>query len=182
MRYAETDKMGVVYYANYFVWFEVARCDLLRGLGNTYRDLETRGVMLPVIEAHCEYRAPARYDDELEIRTRADLLSAARVEFNYAVHRPADDIALAAGRTVHAVVDGSGRPRRLPPDIRTVLARISHQPSAAAADPLTVAGRTPSRRFDVVTTTPAASLSPCDPPQRRLDVLATNPGEKCGLA
>ena len=62
------------------------------------------------------------------------------------------------------------------------LARISHQPSVAAADPLAVAGRTPSRRFDVVTTTPAASLSPCDPPQRRLDGLATNPGEICGLA
>ena len=61
------------------------------------------------------------------------------------------------------------------------LARISHQASAAAADSLAVAGRTPSRRFDVVTTTPAASLSPCDPPQRRLDVLATNPGEICGL-
>ena len=63
-----------------------------------------------------------------------------------------------------------------------MLARISHQASAAAADPLAVAGRTPSRRFDVVTTTPAASLSPCDPPQRRLDALATKPGEKCGLS
>ena len=62
-----------------------------------------------------------------------------------------------------------------------LLARISHQPSAAVADPLAVAGRTPSRRFDVVTTTPAASFSPCDPPQRRLDALATNAGEKCGL-
>lgn len=122
VRYAETDKMGVVYYANYFVWFEVARCDLLRALGNTYRDLEGRGVMLPVIEAHCEYRASARYDDELEIRTRAALLSAARVEFTYAVRRPADDSALAIGRTVHAVVDRNGRPRRLPADIRAVLA------------------------------------------------------------
>ena len=64
---------------------------------------------------------------------------------------------------------------------RPHLARVSHQGSAAAADPLAVAGRTPSRRFDVVTTTPAASLSPRDPPQRRLDALATNPGEICGL-
>ena len=63
VRYAETDKMGVAYHANYFVWFEVARCDLLRALGSTYRDLEARGVMLPVIEARCEYRTPARYDD-----------------------------------------------------------------------------------------------------------------------
>jgi acyl-CoA thioester hydrolase len=122
VRYAETDKMGVAYYANYFVWFEVARCDLLRALGSTYRDLETRGVMLPVIEALCEYRASARYDDELEIRTRGALLSPARVEFTYAVHRNTDGAALAEGRTVHAAVDLQGRPRRLPADVRAVLA------------------------------------------------------------
>ena len=66
VRYAETDQMGVVYYANYFVWFEVARADLLRTLGWTYREMEEAGVLLPVIEAHCEYRRPARYDDEVE--------------------------------------------------------------------------------------------------------------------
>ena len=59
VRYAETDKMGVVYYANYFVWFEVARADLLRSLGWSYREMEADGVSLPVIEAHCEYRQPA---------------------------------------------------------------------------------------------------------------------------
>ena len=122
VRYAETDKMGVAYYANYFVWFEIARCDLLRALGSTYRELEGRGVMLPVIEARCEYRAPARYDDELEIRTSGALLSPARVEFSYAVRRRADGADLAAGRTVHAAVDLQGRPRRLPADIRAVLA------------------------------------------------------------
>ena len=68
-----------------------------------------------------------------------------------------------------------------PPSLEEVRARMSHQLSAAAADPLAVAGRTPSRRFDVVTTTPAASFSPCDPPHRRLDALATNAGETCGL-
>ena len=122
VRYAETDKMGVAYHANYFVWFEVARCDLLRALGSTYRDLEARGVMLPVIEARCEYRTPARYDDDLEIRTSGALLSPARVEFTYAVRRNADGAALAEGRTVHAAVDLQGRPRRLPADIRAVLA------------------------------------------------------------
>ena len=121
VRYAETDKMGVAYHANYFVWFEVARCDLLRSLGSTYRDLEERGVMLPVIEAHCAYRTAARYDDELEIRTSGALLSPVRVEFNYAVRRRADGAALADGRTVHAAVDPSGRPRRLPADVQAVL-------------------------------------------------------------
>ena len=122
VRYAETDKMGVAYHANYFVWFEVARCDLLRALGSTYRDLEARGVMLPVIEARCDYRTPARYDDELEIRTSGALLSPVRVEFKYAVRRSADRATLAEGRTVHAAVDLQGRPRRLPADIRAVLA------------------------------------------------------------
>ena len=122
VRYAETDKMGVAYHANYFVWFEVARCDLLRSLGSTYRDLEERGVMLPVIEAHCAYRTAARYDDELEIRTSGALLSPARVEFNYAVRRCADGAALAAGRTIHSAVDLHGRPRRLPADVQAVLA------------------------------------------------------------
>ena len=122
VRYAETDTMGVVYYANYFVWFEVGRCDLLRAVGSTYRELEARGVLLPVIEAHCEFRDPARYDDELEIATTGALLSPVRVEFRYEVVRRADRALLAAGRTVHAAVDGRGRPRRLPADVQEVLA------------------------------------------------------------
>src|SRR5204863_4018597 len=83
VRYAETDQMGVVYYANYFVWFEVARTDLLRTLGWTYREMEASGVMLPVIEAHCEYRRPARYDDEIEVRTEGRLASPVRMESFY---------------------------------------------------------------------------------------------------
>lgn len=122
VRYAETDTMGVVYYANYFVWFEVARCDLLRAVGATYRGLEARGVLLPVIEAHCEFRDSARYDDDLEIATTGALLSPVRVEFRYEVVRQADRALLATGRTVHAAVDSRGRPRRLPADVREVLA------------------------------------------------------------
>jgi acyl-CoA thioester hydrolase len=75
VRYAETDKMGVVYYANYLVWFEVGRADLLRSLGWTYREMETDGISLPVIEAHCEYLRPARYDDEIEVRTHGVRIS-----------------------------------------------------------------------------------------------------------
>src|SRR5262245_28192662 len=69
VRYADTDQMGVVYYANYLVWFEVARTEWLREGGWSYREMEADGISLPVIEAHCEYRQPARYDDEIEIRT-----------------------------------------------------------------------------------------------------------------
>ncbi len=83
VRYAETDKMGVVYYANYLVWFEVGRCEWLRATGYSYRQLETDGTILPVIQAQCEYRRPVRYDDEIEIRAKATLLSPARVRFDY---------------------------------------------------------------------------------------------------
>ena len=75
VRYADTDRMGVVYYANYLVWFEVGRTEWLRETGWSYREMESEGVALPVIEARCEYRQPARYDDEVEIATRATLLT-----------------------------------------------------------------------------------------------------------
>jgi acyl-CoA thioester hydrolase len=122
VRYAETDQMGVVYYANYFVWFEVGRTDWLRARGWTYREMELEGIILPVIEAHCEYHRPSRYDEEMEVRTEARMLSAIRMEFRYAVVRCADQQVTASGRTVHAALDPSGRPRRLPERIRQVFA------------------------------------------------------------
>jgi acyl-CoA thioester hydrolase len=121
VRYAETDQMGVVYHANYFVWFEVGRTDLIRGLGGTYRELEAEGFYLPVIEAGCTYAQPSRYDDELEIRTRGRLLSPARVEFTYEVVRLRDEVVTATGRTMHAAVNRVGKPCRLPAPIRAAL-------------------------------------------------------------
>ena len=122
VRYAETDQMGVVYYANYLVWFEVGRTDLLRSSGWSYREMEAEGFSLPVVEAHCEYRASARYDDDLEVRTTGTVLSPVRLRFDYQVVRVGDQAAaLAAGHTVHATLDASGRPRRLPDRVRTVL-------------------------------------------------------------
>ena len=122
VRYAETDRMSVVYYANYFVWFEVGRTEWLRETGWSYRDMEADGsVALPVIEAHCDYRQPARYDDVLEIRTRAALLTAVRVRFDYEIVRTSDDVIAATGHTVHAALDAGGRPRRLPERVRMML-------------------------------------------------------------
>jgi acyl-CoA thioester hydrolase len=118
VRYAETDQMGVVYYANYFVWFEVARTDLLRSLGWTYRDMEASGVSLPVIEAHCEYRRPARYDEEIEIRTQGRLCSPVRMEFAYEVVLKSTGTFVAGGRTAHAALGRDGRPCRLPERVR----------------------------------------------------------------
>lgn len=120
-RYAETDRMGVVYYANYFVWFEVARGDLLRSLGWSYREMEADGIVLPVIEAHCAYRRPARYDDVIEIRTTGRIASPVRMEFDYEV-AIGDGEPAATGHTVHAAVNTDGRPCRLPPRIHEAFA------------------------------------------------------------
>ena len=114
--------MQVAYYSNSFAWVEVARCELLRSAGYTYRDLEAAGFMLPVIEAHCEYRQPVRYDDELTILTQGDLLSPVRVRFGYEIRRAGASAATAVGHTVHASVDGEGRPARLPADVRRLFA------------------------------------------------------------
>ena len=122
VRYAETDQMGVVYHANYFIWFEVGRTDLLRTAGWTYREMEAEGLSLPVIEAHCDFKQPARYDDELEVRTTGELMSPVRVAFSYEVLRPADGELLATGRTVHATLDRAGRPSRLPDRVRGLFA------------------------------------------------------------
>lgn len=122
VRYAETDQMGIVYYAHYFVWFEVARTDLLRTLGWTYREMEQDGVQLPVIEATCKYRRPARYDDEVEVRTQGRLCSPVRMEFSYEVVVKGQDEVAAIGKTVHAATDRSGRPCRVPERIREAFA------------------------------------------------------------
>ena len=122
VRYAETDKMGVVYYANYLVWFEVGRADLLRSLGWNYREMESAGISLPVIEAHCQYQRGARYDDELEVKAEGRMVSPVRMEFLYQVVDRGDAKLAASGRTVHAAIGANGRPCRLPDRIRSVFA------------------------------------------------------------
>lgn len=123
VRYADTDQMGVVYYANYLVWFEVARTDLLRASGWTYKEMEEEGFALPVIAAHCEYRHSARYDDVIDIHATGTLLSPVRVRFTYSVVRTADGVMLADGYTEHASLDPTGRPRRLPERARAMFGR-----------------------------------------------------------
>jgi len=118
VRYAETDQMGIAWHGNYFAWFEVGRTDLLRHLGTTYRELESLGLRLPVIQCHAEYRRPARYDDIVEVLTRLRKLGGARLEFEYEIRLNGGDDVLATGTTTHASTDTSGRPRRLPEDLR----------------------------------------------------------------
>ena len=122
VRYAETDRMGVVYYANYLVWFEVGRTEWLRQAGWTYRALERDGISLPVIEAHCEYRQPARYDDEIEVATSGTLVTPVRIRFDYKVSGRSDGTIVAIGHTVHAAVDAGGKPCRLSSSVREMFA------------------------------------------------------------
>ena len=121
VRYADTDQMGVAHYANYFVWFEVGRSEYMRVAGYPYRSLEAQALHLPVVEASCNYRQSARYDDLLDVRTRVDEVGAASVRFGYTIVRRADDQVLAAGSTRHATVGEDGRLRRLPEEVKECL-------------------------------------------------------------
>ncbi|HYF94726.1 MAG TPA: thioesterase family protein [Symbiobacteriaceae bacterium] len=111
VRYADTDAMGVVYHANYLVWFEVGRGDFMREVGIPYTEFEKRGIFVPVIEAHLHYKASGRYDEVLTVETTVAELSAAKVKFGYRIMRDAD--LLCEGYTVHGFVAG-GRPVALP--------------------------------------------------------------------
>ena len=119
VRYAETDQMGIVYYANYLVWFEIGRVELLRSLGLAYSQLEKEHeCILPVVEASCRYRSPARYDDEILIETRPALVRGSVIKFAYRILRKGAEAAeptlLAEGETVHVVCDDQLNKKPLP--------------------------------------------------------------------
>jgi acyl-CoA thioester hydrolase len=115
VRYAETDQMGVVYYGNYFTWFEVGRVEFLRQAGFTYKEIEQQdGCLLAVVDARCRYKAPARYDDEILILTQIRNVRGPLVHFTYEIKRAADGQLLAEGETTHIIVDTAMRARTLP--------------------------------------------------------------------
>lgn len=120
VRYGETDQMGVVYHPNYLLYFETARTELLRAAGVVYADLEKSGLFLVVTEASCVYRAPARYDEELQVETRVDHVGKATIGFAYRVLGPSGAL-LVEGRTVLASVDRDKRPMRLPDAVTCLL-------------------------------------------------------------
>jgi acyl-CoA thioester hydrolase len=115
VRYAETDQMGVVYYANYYVWFEIGRTDFCRDHGFVYREMESEdGLYIIVAESRCRYKSPARYDDEILVKTRLKNVRRRVLVFGYEIHRADPQELLAEGETVHVIVDRDGRPRTLP--------------------------------------------------------------------
>jgi len=115
VRYAETDKMGVVYHANYFIWFEVGRVELLRQLGFSYRDMEENDqCFIAVVDARCRYKAPARYDDEIIVRTHVKNVRDSVIHFGYELIRASDGELLAEGETTHIVTNAAMKATSLP--------------------------------------------------------------------
>ncbi len=119
--YGDTDRMGVVYYANYLRYFEAGRGEFIRQKGPGYRAIEERGFKLPVVEAQVRYRAPATYDDLLVVETRVTEVRRASVRFGYRVVKQDGGVLLCEGETVHACIDASGKPTALPPDLQALL-------------------------------------------------------------
>jgi len=137
VRYAETDQMGVVYHANYLIWFEVGRVELIRALGIEYKRMETEDdCHIVVADAHCRYHLSAEYDDVLRIRTRIAESRNRIIKFSYEVIRDADGKVIANGETTHVICGSNGRPKMLPEKYRSVFDLVvAPQPDRSHACP-----------------------------------------------
>ena len=136
VRYAETDAMDVVYYANYLTYFEVARVEYLRAAGIRYRDLEDAGTVAAVTSAHVNYHAPAKFDDELSLWTRCASMSKVRFRIEYEIHREADGALVASGHTEHALLaHGTLRPVRIPEWVRAGIEQFEASPDPPPPSP-----------------------------------------------
>jgi acyl-CoA thioester hydrolase len=122
VRYAETDQMGVVYHANYLIWFEVGRVELMRALGIEYKRMETEDdCHIVVADLRCRYLAPARYDEVLRVRTRISESRNRTIRFSYELFRDSDHELLAVGETLHVICGSNGKPKLLPEKYRATL-------------------------------------------------------------
>jgi acyl-CoA thioester hydrolase len=118
VRYAETDRMGIVYYANYLVWCEVGRVEFMRALGGSYAELEAQGYGLAVAEANVRYLAPARFDDLVRVETSLVEVRSRAVTFDYQISNADTGLRLATAHTALVSIDSTGRPVALPADFR----------------------------------------------------------------
>ncbi len=116
VRYVETDKMGVVHHSVYFHWFEVGRTELMRNLGMSYKEMEESGVIIPVVEAHCKYIAPAEYDDIILIKTGIKEKSRVTITFDYKITKKKNNKVLVKGWTKHTFINQEGKIIELPKD------------------------------------------------------------------
>lgn len=117
VRYGDTDKMGISYYANYFVWFEAARTEYFRDLGLPYTECEKKGFYLPVAETQASYHAACTYDDLIVVRTSVSALSRTSLRFEYQVFNQATQKILTTGYSLHVFVDRDMRPCRIPNEV-----------------------------------------------------------------
>ncbi len=122
VRYAETDQMGVAYYANYLVWFEVGRTEFCRKRGFCYADLEALGYRLVVTDVHCRYRNAARYDEAITVRTWLKGMNRRMITFGYQILRKEKEEVIAEGETRHLCLDSNNKPKRLPEEFAIRLA------------------------------------------------------------
>ncbi|MCK9555953.1 acyl-CoA thioesterase [bacterium] len=120
VRYSETDQMGRAYYANYFVWFEIARTEYFRKLGYSYREFEKKGLFLPVVHASCDYKNKVEYDDEINISCTASAESKMKLVFRYEITGEKSKF-IASGSTIHVFIDSGGRPVKIPEQIADLL-------------------------------------------------------------
>jgi len=130
VRYAETDKMGIVHHANYLVWFEAGRSELCRSRGFSYKEMEADGLLMLVAESYVRYKAPALYEDDLIIRTKVSEVRSRSIRFVYEVYRPADDALIAEGETMHLMTDTDKKIRLIPDIYKSKL--MSDAPSERA--------------------------------------------------
>jgi acyl-CoA thioester hydrolase len=115
VRYAETDRMGIVHHANYLIWFEAGRSELCRSKGFSYKQMEDdEDALMVVAESYCRYKSPAHYDDLLTIRTKVSEIRSRSIRFFYEVYRPSDKTLIAEGETLHLVTDKDRKVRKLP--------------------------------------------------------------------
>ena len=122
VRYAETDKMGIVHHSNYLIWFEAGRSDLCRARGFSYKEMEERDDALMVVaESYVRYKSPAFYEDILHIRTRVAEVRSRSIRFIYEVYRPTDNAVIAEGETLHVVTDTNKKVKLIPESYKTLL-------------------------------------------------------------
>ncbi len=132
VRYSETDQMRVAYHPNYIIWFELGRVAFLRQLGFTYGEMEEDGMHLPLVEVRCRYKHPARYDDEITVRTRLAQIRTSLLRFRFEVVRTSDERLLAEGESVHMVVGNDLRPTRLSEKYRATFEAAAAKVEGAA--------------------------------------------------
>jgi len=121
VRYAETDKMGIVHHSNYLIWFEAGRSDFCRARGFSYNEMEKDNALMVVAETYCRYKSPAHYDEVLIIRTKLGEMRSRSLRFLYEVIRPSDETIIAEGETLHLVTDENKKVRILPESYKTML-------------------------------------------------------------